>query len=689
MNYQPPASPSSRANKIPASVWISALLVLSVFAAYWPVQSYAFTHYDDHNYVWQNPHVLGGLSWSGLTWAFTHFYVGNWHPLTWLSHMLDVQLYGLNAGGHHVTNLQFHVANTVLVFLWLKRLTGFQWRSAMVAALFGLHPLHVESVAWVAERKDVLSTFFFLLTLMAYTRYAQRRSRADSPGSKDQASGGASVLASRLVSSLAPPNHKKIALAVSPGGLALDSRHSAFDYCLALFFFALALMSKPMVVTLPFVLLLLDHWPLRRMGNDRPSPADAGFGPASKRRVRSLLLEKIPFFALTAASCVVTFLAQRGGKAVMSLSDLTITDRIENALISYAAYLQKMLWPHPLTVCYPLYFPIHADEAAAAALALLVISAVIFVFRRQQPWLVTGWLWYLGTLVPVIGLVQVGGESMADRYSYVPLIGIFIGLAWLIATVSSALPYRRLALAVLSLVVLTVCGVLTAGQVRYWQNSETLARHGIESMPGNAPMETLLGNAFLDQGRSEEACAPFAEAVRIWPDDVPLKYVQAKALIGARKFDEAINTCQAILRIQPNEPVILNMMANIYLMQGQWAEAIAANQAILQVAPNDLLVMNNQAWLLATVPDARLRNGAEAVRLAERVCQRTNYQLPLYVGTLGAAYAEAGRFKDAVNAAQTAINLAQKQHNPLVIRRNLQLLKLYRQQKPFHMPAGH
>jgi tetratricopeptide (TPR) repeat protein len=689
MNRQPPASASSRVTKIPASACISALLVLSVFAAYWPVQGYAFTHYDDHNYVWQNPHVLGGLSWSGLTWAFTHSFVGNWHPLTWLSHMLDVQLYGLNAGGHHVTNLQLHAANTVLLFLWLKRLTGFLWRSAVVAALFGLHPLHVESVAWVAERKDVLSTFFFLLTLMAYTRYAEGRSRVASPGSKDQASGGASVLASRtrraedlrrrLVGSLAPPNQENIALNVSPGSFALDSRHSAFDYFLALFFFALALMSKPMVVTLPFVLLLLDYWPLNRIRNTE-------FGI---RNFTKLVAEKLPFFALTAASCVVTFLAQRRDLAVMSLSQLTITDRIENALISYAAYLQKMLWPHPLTVCYPLYYPIHADKAVAAALALLVISAVIFVFRRQQPWLVTGWLWYLGTLVPVIGLVQVGGESMADRYSYVPSIGIFIGLVWLIAVISTAWPYRLPALTTLSLVVLAICGVLTVGQVRYWQNSETLARHGIESMPGNAAMQELLGNAFMDQGKPEDACAPFAEAARLWPDVVPLKYFQAKALIGAKKLDEAINTCQAILRIQPDDPLILDMMANIYVMKGRWAEAIAANQAILRLTPNDLLVLNNQAWLLATVPDARLRNGAEAVRMAERVCQRTNYQLPLYVGTLGAAYAEAGRFQDAQNAAQTAIHLAEGQHNPLVIRRNLQLMKLYEQQKAFHMPAGH
>lgn len=668
MNAQTQTSRPSRALKIPAAGWISVLLVLAVFAAYWPVQGYAFTHYDDHNYVWQNPHVLGGLSWSGLAWAFTHSYVGNWHPLTWLSHMLDVQLYGLDAGGHHVTNLQFHAANTVLLFLWLKRLMGLRrddptplsdsprqnvnkaagaaatatapqagalWRSAVVAALFGLHPLHVESVAWISERKDVLSTFFFLLTLMAYVRYAEfSLHKLPSPGRK------------------------------------------WIWYALALGLFALGLMSKPMVVTLPFVLLLLDYWPLRRVAND-------------KWHMTGLLLEKIPFFVLTAASCVITFLAQQGGKAVMSLSQLPVTDRIENALIAYVAYLQKMLWPHGLTVCYPLYFPVHADTATVAAMALLLLSALIFIFRRQQPWLVTGWLWYLGTLVPVIGLVQVGSESMADRYTYVPLIGVFIGLVWLVAEIKTAWPYRGPALTALSLVVLTACGVLTARQVRYWQNSETLARHGIQSMPGNAAMEELLGNAFMDQEKPAEACAPFAEAVRIWPDNIPLKYVQAKALIGARKFDEAIETCQAILQIQPDDPVILNMMANIYLMQGRWSDAIAENKAILQIDPNDLLVMNNQAWLLATVPEARLRDGAEAVRLAERVCRRSNDQFPLYLGTLGAAYAEAGRFKDAVDAAQRAIDLAGKQHNVVVIRRNLQLLKLYQQQKAFHLPAGH
>jgi protein O-mannosyl-transferase len=632
------AGPSidSKSAKNPATWWICALLVLAVFAAYCPVLFYAFTDYDDNDYVWQNPQVLNGLSLPGAAWAFTHFYASNWHPLTWLSHMLDVQLYGMNAGGHHATNVLFHAANTVLLFLWLKRATGAVWRSAAVAALFGLHPLHVESVAWVAERKDVLSTFFLLLSLGAYTRYAQGRRGVENAKSN------------------------------------FDFRSPSPAYSCALFFFALGLMSKPMVVTLPFVLLLLDYWPLNRT-----------------RNFKLLLVEKLPFFALSAASCVVTFFAQQGGNSVVAITVLPVAGRVENAVISYGLYLWKTAWPDNLIACYPMFYPIHMDRVIVPAIALSLISAGVFVFRRRRPYLVTGWLWYLGTLVPVIGLVQVGSASMADRYSYVPLTGIFIALVWLAAEIKLERPYRRLFLVVLATVVLAACLDLTAAQVRYWQDTETLSRHGLTVSADNPPMQVLLGNALLEQKKPEEAGRHFAEVVRIRPDIAAAQCDLAVALVAQGKLDEVVDTCRAAIKFIPREPKIHYILANTLSKQGKLPEAIAEYRAVLQIDPDHLFALNDLAWLLATTPDSRFRDGPEAVRLAEKACQLSNYEKTLVVGTLAAAYAEDGRFDDAVKTAQKAVAQARAGKNNALVKKNLELLGLYQLKKPYHEPASH
>jgi len=627
--------------------WICAGLVLAIFAAYWPVLGYAFTDYDDNDYVWQNQHVLNGLSWSGVAWAFTQFYASNWHPLTWLSHMLDVQIYGLNAGGHHATSVLFHAANTVLLFLWLKRLTGFVWRSALVAALFGLHPLHVESVAWVAERKDVLSTFFFLLTLMAYTRHVQK------PEVRSQKS------------ELNLP--------------AFDSFLRSPSYWFALIFFTLGLLSKPMLVTLPFVLLLLDYWPLARIStfNFQLSP------------VMPLLVEKIPFFMLSAGSCTLTFLAQQSGKAVMTIAIMPIDVRIQNALISYGAYLKKMLWPDNLAVCYPLQLPIDPDQAIMSIFILLLVSAAVFIFKRQRRYLCMGWLWYLGMLLPVIGLIQVGSQAMADRYTYVPLIGIFIAIIWLVAEMSTAWPYRGMFLIIFSVVVLATCWQLTATQVRYWQNSEILARHALAVTPDNAAIQILLGNALRKEGKSEEAGQHFAEAARIWPNNVPAQFNLALVLVELGRRDEAIEYCQAALKIQPRDPKIHYLLGYTLSSQGRWAESIAEYKAVLQIDPNHLFALNDLAWLLATAPDSRFRNGPEAVELAEKACRLSNEQVTIYLGTLAAAYAEAGRFEDAVKTAQKAVALATAANNQGLVKKNRELLELYQQRKAYHEPASH
>jgi Flp pilus assembly protein TadD len=635
-----PAPDSTKANS-GATWWICALLGLAVAAAYWPVTGFAFLYYDDNDYVWGNLAVLHGLSWSGTVWAFNHFYFCNWHPLTWLSHMLDVQLFGLRAGWHHATNVVFHAANTVLLFLWLKRLTGFVWRSALVAALFGLHPLHVESVAWISERKDVLSTFFLLLSLMAYTRYVQSVTSG-----KWQVTSGKPVVPSPV------------------------TRHSSLYYVLTLVSFALGLMSKPMVVTLPFVLLLLDYWPLGRVSSFRP-----------------LLVEKIPFFALSAGSCVVTFLAQQSSQSVMSITFLPFAGRIENTLIAYLGYLQKMLWPDALAAFYPLHFPIDSDMAIVAAGILLLVTVAVFFFRRQQPWLVTGWLWYLGTLVPVIGLVQVGSQAMADRYTYVPLIGIFIALVWLVAEVSLKWPYRRPVLAVISVIVLAACWQLTAAQVRVWQNSGTLARYALAVTTENVPMEALLGNSLLEQGKAKEAGQHFTEAVRLCPNSVAAQSDLALALVNQRRWNEASEACQAALKLQPSDPKIHYIMGSALSAQGKLPEAIAEYQAALKYDPKQILAMNDLAWLLATASDARYRDGAEAVRLAESACELSNHQVALYMGTLGAAYAEAGRFADAVKTAQSAVALATAEKKPALIKKNRELLELYQAGQPYHEPA--
>jgi Flp pilus assembly protein TadD len=615
--------------KSPPNWLVCVLLVLAITAAYWPVSGYAFIHYDDDVYTWKNPHVSNGLSWSGLVWAFTHFTTANWHPLTWLSHMLDVQLYGLNAGRHHVTNVLIHAANTILLFLWLGYLTGARWRSAMVAALFALHPLHVESVAWISERKDVLSTFFLLLSFLSYTRYVKCK-------------------------------------------LLQNARGKTLYYWLTLGSFTLGLMSKPMLVTLPFLLLLLDFWPLGIIQNIK----------FKIQNFKPLLVEKIPFFVLAAAACIITYLAQQKDSAVMSIIDLPLGIRVENALIAYVDYLKKMIWPDALALFYPLFDQIDTQKVVVPIMVLLLLSVGVLFFRRQMPYLVTGWLWYLGTLVPVIGLVQVGGQSMADRYTYVPLIGVFIAIVWLVTDISVKWPYRTQLLTIVSLGVLSPCWCLTARQVRYWENSETLARHALAVTEYNAPMQMLLGKALIEQNKSEEAAEHFKEALRIWPDDVQIQCNLALTWLNRGNLDHAVEICQSALKMQPHEPKAHYLLATALMRQGKLSEAITEYKAVLAVVPDQVYAMNDLAWLLATAPEAGLRNGREAVKLAQDACQISDYQTALYVGTLAAAYAEAGQFDDALVAVQKACDLAEKTGQTDLLKRNRQLMELYRAHQP-------
>ncbi len=461
---------------------LALVLTLVTLAVYWQVQGHAFVTFDDYQYVVENPHVRHGLTLHGVVWAFTTGYASNWHPLTWLSHMLDCTLYGLNPKGHHFNNLLLHVANALLLFWVLRRMTAALWRSAFVAALFALHPLHVESVAWVAERKDLLSTLFWMMTMGAYVLYVER-----------------------------------------PG---------VGRYLSTLLLFALGLMAKPMLVTLPFVLLLLDYWPL---GRRHQSPL-------------WLIREKLPFLAFTTISSLITFSVQKNWGSVIFI--LPLKDRIANTLVSYVTYIGKMIWPANLACLYP--HPLDTLptwQVVGSLLLLLSISILVVRARGRRPYLPVGWFWYLGTLVPVIGLVQVGPQAMADRYTYVPLIGLFLMIAWTAAETG----YKRSALRI-SLCAGILIPFLAVGswlQVRSWRTSLTLFEHALAVTRDNLIAHNNLGNIFARQGRFKEARYHLSEALRLNPDHAASHNNLGGVLMQQGQFQEAIAHLSKAVQIDP------------------------------------------------------------------------------------------------------------------------------------------
>ena len=876
-----------RSDNTRRTILLCVLLGAVTLASYWPVLRNDFVSYDDPDYVSENPYVLRGLTWQNSSWAFETVHSANWHPLTWLSHMLDVQLFGLQPAGHHLTNLLLHTANTLLLFLALQRMTRARWRSALVAALFALHPLHVESVAWVAERKDVLSGFFFMLTLWAYARYATRGQRSEVRGQWSVVRGPWSL--SRLPSSL--------------------------FYLLSLCFFALGLMSKAMLVTLPFVLLLLDYWPLQcfQRAPGKLQSSAGKFHPSSFI-LHPLLLEKLPFFALAAASSAMTFATQQNAGAVRSLEAFSPGFRIANALVAYGRYLGKMIWPANLACFYPAPTEWPLAWVLGATLLLAALTALCVWQVKRAPYLAVGWFWYLGMLVPVIGIVQVGMQSMADRYTYLPLIGVFIAVVWAAAeggsrrkaesrklkaeivskkieasiTPGSAVPSSRFDarspepgkdafhrvpdyarsewdavervptwLMGAAMVALLLCGYLTWRQTGFWRTSTSLFAHAVAVTRDNEVAQNNLGTCLLkggnvaaaephfvealrikpryadalanlascrsaqgrvpeaidcfqraldispapvchydlanllrDQGRLAEAEAHYQAALRLRPYFVEawynlggLKQTQGDAEAAARdyttalqfrpdhtgahlnlgqvlalqhKWDEAIAHLRTGLRAAPQNaearfylgaalastgkyaeaevefteacrlrpeyglarerlgealfhqgklPEAVSQlkqalqagpgsaMNHYYLAlalhaQGQFDEALPHYREAARLDPNKPLYLNDLAWILATHPRAELRDGAQAVRLAEAACRLTEQRQPLLLGTLAAAYAETGRFADAVKAAEKAIDLAAAAGLKEVAERNRQLLELYRAGKPFHEPEA-
>jgi len=676
-------------------VLICLILAGVTLALYWPLTTHDFVSYDDGIYIVENPHINTGLSGQNIAWAFQTGYAGNWHPLTWISHMLDVQWFGARPGWHHFVNVLFHSANTVLLFLLLNCMTGATWRGAFVAALFGWHPLHVESVAWASERKDVLSAFFFMLTLMAYVNYQRK---------------------------LEIRNSK---LETNP---KFETRNGKIYYILALVLFALGLLSKPMLVTLPFLLVLLDVWPLRRLSNVE------GGGPAEfdVRCFVRLILEKIPFFALTIGSCIATFIAQKGGGAVVSLKALSFTERLENAIVAYAVYLLNTFWPVKLSILYPLRADVPAGTVITSVVVLLIVTGWTVWRVRSAPHLAVGWFWYLGMLVPVIGLVQVGMQQMADRYTYLPIIGVFIMLAWEVPTwVVSA--YRTKSLAFAATLILAACLAITNRQISYWQNSETLFGHAAQVTKNNYIAFSNHGQALFKQGRIEEAIAEYEKAIVLDATLDAARLGLGEALMQQGKFDDAIvqlakvlelnpeNSAarlqmgvlrgrqgryddavaafSEVLRREPNDLAAHNNVGNVLTLQGKNEEAVKHFEKAVQIAPdhasahNNLALaykklgraadaiteyreairlnpeqieaINNLAWTLATEPNPQFRNGAEAVQLATRACELTRYQHPLTLATIAAAYAETGHFDEAVSFAEQALQLATQAGSPL------------------------
>lgn len=514
---------------------IGAFLVLSTVAVYWQVAHHEFISLDDSEYITDNTHVKAGVTFNGIVWAVTSVDAANWHPLTWISHMLDVELFGMHPGSHLLVNLFLHIINTLLLFWVLYQMTGNLWPSSIVAALFALHPLHVESVAWASERKDVLSTFFWMLTLYAYLRYVKQPRSA--------------------------------------------------GYLTVVLLFLLGLLAKQMLVTLPFVMLLLDYWPLGRFKSGGTAVGSGAF---------DLLREKIPLIGLSAAASMATWIAQSSRGAIYPLHIYPVTIRLGNASISYVRYVWKTFWPYHLSGFYP--HPratLSGWEAIGCGLILLLISICVIRSVKQYPFLLVGWFWYLGTLVPVIGLVQVGAQAMADRYTYVPLIGLFIMLAWGLERIVRSMPAAKPVLIFASGII--GIGLMTATwvQVGHWRSSKTFFQHMLRVTSDNYVGYNGLGGAMEKEGNMEEAIRLYSEAIRILPNYVLAHFNLANAFTAEGKLQPAIDHYRKILAISPFDGEALNNLGIALVKAGDYDVAIQQFTAAVKLNPRDLKLFNN------------------------------------------------------------------------------------------------
>ena len=653
------------------SIAIYLSLIAISLAVFGQTIRYGFVNFDDDLYVYNAPVIKAGLTINGIAAAFISPHARNWHPLTTISHMLDCQLYGLNGGWHHLTNILLHTVATLLLFRVLQQMTGAVWKSALVAALFAVHPLHVESVAWISERKDVLSAVFFFLMLGAYARYA----------------GTPSIGRYLLVAAL----------------------------------FAAGLMSKPMLVSAPVILLLLDYWPLGRMRSQESEaegrrPGASGHWPLVGR----LVLEKIPLLALSAGSCALTFVLQK--RATGAIPPLPLLWRVENAVASYVIYIWKTLCPTRLAVFYP-----HPNntlpvwEVILALGLLLAITGTVIGCRRKRPYLFMGWFWYVAMLVPVIGVVQVGEQGYADRYTYLPHIGLFVLAVWGIADVTAGRRSVSRLAAVTAGVIIVGLACAAFIQTSYWRNSEILWAHALAVTSdndfahnnlgyllvgrgelddatlhfeaasrirsrktdkhynvGSAFVEMNLADALARKGKSDEAMVHYEQAITLEPNYADAYYNRGNVLFAKGRIEEAIANWQKTLQIQPNDADAHTCLANAFLRQGLIKDAIAHYETALALAPDDPHSRNNIAWVLATSSDASIRDGARAVDFAQQAVALSGGREPQFLRTLAAAYAETGRFSEAIVEAQQATVIAKMQGKQLLADNLEKDLLLYR-----------
>lgn len=712
---------------------IGAGLAVITWLIFGQTLAHQFVNYDDEFYVYENARVASGFSWDNIWWVFTNPVCSNWHPLTVISHMSDCQLYGLLPAGHHFTNVLFHSVAVILLFLVLRQMTGFLWRAAFVAAVFAIHPLHVESVAWISERKDVLSAVFFMSTLAAYIRYAHL--------------------------------------------LSLTS------YGVVLLLFGLGLMAKPMLVTLPFLLLLLDWWPLRRFPSNLSPKSDHGRRIVPGATIGRIFFEKIPLLFLSAASCLATVVAQQD--IIYSLHRLSLTERLGNATVAAMTYLRQTALPIELSVFYP--HPGHnlsITRIVAALMLLGIMSIAAFIVRRTHPYCLVGWGWFVGMLIPVIGIVQVGDQSHADRYTYLPQIGLIIAITWLVADISARLRDRTAILSAVAAVILVTFMWLSWKQTMIWHDSRSLWTHALavtarnnaahnalaavamrenhldeaifhaqkalEIYPDDADAHNQLGQALFREGRRadarrefqrvlstspnrprvhynlgtllleagelDDAIAAFREETRIQPKFIEAYNNLATALMRKGDLDEALAYFQKALEIDPHRPKVHYNMAVILRGTGERAKAVLhlqeelqidptnaaahndlgnawiqegrVNQAIdewrksLELQPANLNAQVNLAWTLATFPDSTIRNGAKAVELAERALQVSGETDPRLYQVLAAAYAENSQFDAALRTAERGVELALKQGNNTIVEALQSNAELYRASTP-------
>ncbi len=650
------------------TLFIFIALAAATIIAYELIRHNGFVGYDDNEYIVKNQHVAGGITQQSVTWAFTKPYASNWHPLTWISHMLDCQVFGLNPLGHHLVSVAFHIVNALLLFWILKRISGSIWASAFVAAVFAVHPVQVESVAWASERKTVLSGLFWLLTMAAYVRY---------------------------------------------------TRQPAFGrYILVLLVFSLCIMTKPIVVTLPLVLLLLDYWPLKRIGGRRTEDGRRE-EEGQKTSLKWLIIEKIPLLAMSAFLSVMTFVSQKSGGAMSTTEHMPLDYRIANTFLSYIKYIGKMIWPSGLAVYHPHPRTSFSDAAVVICTLLFVLITIFSIYMgRRKRYISVGWLWYVGTLVPMIGLVQVGAQAIACRYMYLSMVGLLIIVAWAVKDLVESRFHLKVIAAVSAISVLSVFIILTRMQVGHWQNTITLFEHTLNVTKDNAAAEHNYGHALSEAGLLDEAAIHLNRAVQLVPEfvearnnlgklylkqgkiseaidcftelakrkDAPAEvhYSLASALLMQKRYDEAISQLSIVLELDPSNAHAPSAMAVALMSAGRTDEAIACFNKYLRLNENSTELHYNLAVALTMQKkyDEAIRHFTRVTELDPNNAGALN-GLARTLDNLAVSYADAGRFDDAKAAAEKAMNIARKAGLAHLAREIDDRLQLYKKGLPY------